>query len=68
MLQSIMVYSNIRLTADFLKDSGKAPCFAPAAVMLEYAINPLGRFHYRLPVRAIHGTASINMRLSAVSP
>jgi len=29
---------HIRPTADFLKDSSKAPCFASAAVTLEHAV------------------------------
>ena len=33
----------IRLTADFRKDSGRAPCLDLAAVTLEYAI-PLAKF------------------------
>jgi len=34
---------HIRLTADFRKGSGKAPCFALAAVTLEHAI-PFAKF------------------------
>jgi len=34
---------HIRLAADFRKDSGKAPCFAPAAVTPEHAV-PFAKF------------------------
>ena len=42
---------HIRLTADFLKHSGKAPCFAPAAVTLEHAV-PFAKFLGQIPPRA----------------
>ena len=42
---------HIRLTADFLKDSDKAPCFAPAAVTLEHAI-PFAKFLGQIPLQA----------------
>ena len=34
---------HIRFTADFRKDPGKAPCFAPAAVTLEHSV-PFAKF------------------------
>ena len=62
---------HIRPTADFRQDSGKAPCFDPAGVTLDtlfHLPNSSGKSRHGLPVRAIHSTASINMRLLVVDP